>query len=102
MCADEIVTRPNFVYNFDCVPNGPPCLNAIWYTICGTKLRNRFDFFLIVFSFVVVILSFFLNVLFDEAFKKFMLKHGYRRHLRSEERGAEPSKSENEKKSTIT
>lgn len=85
LCADEIPSRSHFVYNFDCVPNGPPCLNAIWYTICGTPLRNRFDFFLVVLSFALVILAFYFNVLFVELFKKFVntqLRHKDREQSR--------------------
>lgn len=58
---------------------GPPCLNAIWYTICGSPIHNRAQFTVNILSFVILLSSLFSKIFFKDfkildAIKDFLLK----------------------------
>lgn len=71
LCVDEVQERSNFVYGFACLPDGPPYLNAIWYTLCGTAIRNRAQFLTNIFSFTILISAIFLKgILTDQEIER--------------------------------
>ncbi|KAK6618134.1 hypothetical protein RUM44_002580 [Polyplax serrata] len=74
LCADEVAARKNFVYNFECLEEGPPCLSAVWYTICGSPICNRFQFFLNIFSLALLVCSIFSKILFSDVKKMEIVK----------------------------